>query len=45
MEAFYQQWQGGRASPVQALRRAQQQVRQGRYASPLFWAPFVYVGA
>jgi CHAT domain-containing protein len=44
MEAFYQEWQGHGAHPAQALRRAQQQVRGGRFASPLFWAPFVYVG-
>lgn len=44
MEAFYQEWQGNQVPPAQALRRAQQQVREARYASPLFWAPFVYVG-
>ena len=30
--------------PAEALRRAQQQMRESAFASPLFWASFVYVG-
>jgi hypothetical protein len=45
MAAFYQEWQGHQVPPGQALRRAQQQLRASRrFASPLSWAPFVYVG-
>lgn len=44
MKAFYQEWRGKSASPRQALRAAQQATRDGRYASPLAWANFVYVG-
>jgi len=43
MQAFYQEWRGGRASPREALRAAQQRMRE-RYRSPLTWANFVYVG-
>jgi CHAT domain-containing protein len=44
MGAFYEQWQGRRATPREALRAAQQYTRDRRYASPLAWANFVYVG-
>ena len=44
MDAFYQEWQGSRVPPAEALRRAQQRIRASRFASPLFWANFVYVG-
>lgn len=44
MYAFYREWQGSGVPPAEALRRAQLQVRDSRFASPLFWAPFVYVG-
>jgi CHAT domain-containing protein len=44
METFYAEWQGNRAPPAEALRTAQQQTRDHRFASPLFWANFVYVG-
>lgn len=43
-ETFYQEWLDNHAPPAQALRTAQQRVR-GRFASPLAWAPFVYVGS
>jgi CHAT domain-containing protein len=44
MEAFYRHWRGSRATPRQALRAAQQYTRDHRYATPLAWANFVYVG-
>jgi CHAT domain-containing protein len=44
METFYAEWQGNRAPPAEALRTAQQRTRDHRFASPLFWANFVYVG-
>jgi len=44
-DAFYQEWQGSRVPPAEALRRAQQRMRAGRFASPLFWANFVHVGS
>jgi CHAT domain-containing protein len=44
MEAFYEQWRGKRATPREALRAAQQSIRDQRYPSPLAWANFVYVG-
>jgi CHAT domain-containing protein len=44
MKAFYQEWRGKSAAPRQALRAAQQWTRDHRYASPLAWANFVYVG-
>lgn len=44
MKAFYQEWRGKSAPPRQALRAAQQATRDRRYASPLAWANFVYVG-
>ena len=44
MEAFYREWQGRQAPPAEALRTAQKWTREHRFASPLFWANFVYVG-
>jgi CHAT domain-containing protein len=44
MGAFYKHWRGNRATPRQALRAAQQYTRDHRYATPLAWANFVYVG-
>jgi CHAT domain-containing protein len=44
MDAFYREWQGSRVPPAEALRRAQKYTRERRFASPLFWAQFVYVG-
>jgi CHAT domain-containing protein len=44
MKAFYQEWRGKSAAPRRALRAAQQWTRDRRYASPLAWANFVYVG-
>lgn len=44
MKAFYREWRGNATSPRQALRAAQQWTRDRRYASPLAWANFVYVG-
>jgi CHAT domain-containing protein len=44
MKAFYREWQGRSAAPKQALRSAQQWTRDQRYASPLAWANFIYVG-
>jgi len=44
MTAFYRHWRGKSATPRQALRAAQQWTRDQRYASPLVWANFVYVG-
>jgi CHAT domain-containing protein len=44
MEAFYEQWRGNRVSPRQALRAAQQSIRDQRRSTPLTWASFVYVG-
>lgn len=44
MRAFYEQWRGKRVTPREALRAAQQYTRDNRYASPLHWANFVYVG-
>jgi len=44
MAAFYREWQGSRVRPAEALRRAQQQMRESRFASPVYWASFVYVG-
>jgi CHAT domain-containing protein len=44
MYAFYREWRDPRVSPAHALRKAQQQICDSRFASPLFWAPFVYVG-
>jgi CHAT domain-containing protein len=43
MKAFYREWRGKSASPRQALRAAVQANRD-RYASPLAWANFVYIG-
>ena len=44
MQAFYREWRGKPTGPRQALRAAQQWTRDQRYASPLAWANFVYVG-
>jgi CHAT domain-containing protein len=44
MEAFYREWRGKPATPRQALRAAQQWMRDQRHAPPLAWANFVYVG-
>ena len=44
MKAFYREWRGNATSPRLALRAAQQWTRDRRYASPLAWANFVYVG-
>jgi CHAT domain-containing protein len=44
MEAFYREWPSPASTPRQALRAAQQRMRDGVYASPLNWANFVYVG-
>ena len=44
MKAFYEEWRGKSATPRQALRAAQQWTRDNRYASPLAWANFIYVG-
>jgi hypothetical protein len=44
MEIFYREWQGRQAPPAEALRTAQKWARDHRFASPLFWANFVYVG-
>jgi CHAT domain-containing protein len=44
MYAFYREWRNSRVSPAYALRKAQQQVCDSRFASPLFWAQFVYIG-
>jgi CHAT domain-containing protein len=44
MKAFYGEWRGKSTTPRQALRAAQQEIRDRRYPSPLAWANFVYVG-
>lgn len=44
MAAFYQGWTGG-LSKAEALRRAQQQLREdSRYAHPGYWSAFILVG-
>jgi CHAT domain-containing protein len=44
MEAFYGHWRGSGVTPREALRAAQRYTRDSRYATPLAWASFVYVG-
>jgi CHAT domain-containing protein len=45
MAAFYEAWQGGRISKVDALRQAQQQlIASPNYQHPFYWAAFTLLG-
>jgi len=45
MAAFYEAWQGGRISKVDALRQAQQMmITSPNYHHPFYWAAFTLLG-
>jgi CHAT domain-containing protein len=45
MVRLYRHLKGGRMNKAEALRQAQLEViREGRFAHPYYWAPFVLVG-
>ena len=45
MAAFYEAWQGGRISKVDALRQAQQLlIASPNYHHPFYWAAFTLLG-
>ncbi len=45
MAAFYQAWQGGRISKVDALRQAQRQLSDSpTFQHPYYWAAFTLLG-
>ena len=45
MTAFYEAWQGGRVSKVEALRQAQRQlIASENFQHPFFWAAFTLLG-
>ena len=45
MAAFYEAWQGGSVSKVEALRQAQQQlIASPNYQHPFYWAAFTLLG-
>jgi CHAT domain-containing protein len=45
MAAFYEAWQGGRISKVDALRQAQQMlISSPNYHHPFYWAAFTLLG-
>jgi tetratricopeptide (TPR) repeat protein len=45
MGAFHRHWRRDQATPAEALRRAQIELRDGSYEHLYFWAPFTYTGA
>ena len=45
MVSFYQYLKNGKVNKAEALRQAQLKlIREGRYAQPYYWAPFILVG-
>ncbi|MDQ1536647.1 MAG: hypothetical protein QOE58_1040, partial [Actinomycetota bacterium] len=45
MERTYQHWKTEGLHPAQALAAAQREMRGGIDGEPIYWAPFVYMGA